>query len=353
MSMTASSGAPEAMRHHGPVPRRFALGASARHRTAKVDGIALAYDDRGEGFPMIGMHAVTHGSRDFEHVAGPLSKSFRFITFDWPGQGRSGDDRAPPTAARYAELLDGFMNALGIDRAILIGSSIGGSAALRLAAASRGRVAALVLVAPGGLTPISTAARWYCGAMAALGGAGQRNAWYFRPLFGLLYRMALSTPEAGEQRRRIVDAARESAALWEQAWLAFREPEASLTDRGPKIACPTLFVWARKDMIIPFALSKPAIAGFPNHQIALVQGGHCPFLEVPEAFLANLLPFLDRIPETDRSRRASIPGRNATGDMMQPVSGTLNAAKAARPAEIPCTRSCVLITSGRLRCDKQ
>ncbi len=50
-------------------PKRFALGASSDCRTVTVDGVSIAYDDRGAGFPVIGLHAITHGSRDFEHVA--------------------------------------------------------------------------------------------------------------------------------------------------------------------------------------------------------------------------------------------------------------------------------------------
>ena len=75
-------------------PKRFALGASRDCRTVKVDGVQLAYDDRGHGFPVVGLHAITHGSRDFEYVADRLASRWRLITPDWPGQGRSGADRA-------------------------------------------------------------------------------------------------------------------------------------------------------------------------------------------------------------------------------------------------------------------
>lgn len=70
-------------------PKRFALGASRDCRTVEVDGVRLAYDDRGHGFPVVGLHAITHGSRDFEYVAERLASRWRLITPDWPGQGRS------------------------------------------------------------------------------------------------------------------------------------------------------------------------------------------------------------------------------------------------------------------------
>ncbi len=167
------------------------LGASPDCRRVTVDGVSIAYDDRGDGFPIVGLHAITHGSRDFEHVADRLASRWRLITPDWPGQGRSGVDTHPARLARYTDLLAGFMDALNIDRAVLIGNSIGGSAAMAYAAQFPSRVAALVLADPGGLVPMNNFGRRFCGMMAALGRAGQRDAFYFKPVFSMLYRQFL------------------------------------------------------------------------------------------------------------------------------------------------------------------
>src|SRR5260370_31742695 len=115
-------------------PKRFALGASRDCRRVTVDGVSIAYDDRGQGFPIVGLHAITHGSRDFEHVADRLASKWRLITPDWPGQGRSAVDTHPARLARYTDLLAGFMDALNLDPAILIGNSIVGSPPMAYAA---------------------------------------------------------------------------------------------------------------------------------------------------------------------------------------------------------------------------
>ena len=276
-------------------PKRFALGASQDCRTVKVDGVELAYDDRGHEFPVVGLHAITHGSRDFESVADRLASRWRLITPDWPGQGRSGADQHPACLARYTALLAGFMDVLEIERAVLIGNSIGGSAAMAYAAEFPDRVAGLVLANPGGLIPMNPLGRKLCGAIAALGRAGRRDASYFKPLFSMLYRQILQTPAASAQRSRIVDAAAECAPIWEQAWLSFRTPEADQTDAGPRIHCPVLFTWAARDRIVSFAYSKDAISRFPNHSVAMFGGGHCAFLEEPEKFLTVVEPFLESI----------------------------------------------------------
>jgi pimeloyl-ACP methyl ester carboxylesterase len=276
-------------------PKRFAVGASQNCQTVAVDGVSIAYDDRGAGFPIVGLHAITHGSRDFEHVADRLSGRWRFITPDWPGQGRSGTDRHPARLARYTALLAGFLDAVKIGRAVLIGNSIGGSAAMAYAAQFPDRVAGLVLADPGGLIPMNAIGYRLCGMMAALGRAGQRNAFYFRPIFSTLYRQFLRTPAARPQRDRIVDAAAECAAIWEQAWLSFRTQDADQTGIGTQIDCPVLFTWAKRDPIVSFVRSKDAIARFPNHSVSLFGGGHCPFLEEPEKFLEAVEPFLERV----------------------------------------------------------
>lgn len=288
-------------------PKRFAVGASQNCRTVIVDRVSIAYDDRGTGFPVIGLHAITHGSRDFEHVADRLAARWRFITPDWPGQGRSGADAEPARLARYTTLLAGFLDALRIDRAILIGNSIGGSAAMAYAAKFPERVAGLVLADPGGLIPMNAPGYRFCGLMAALGRAGQRRAFYFRPTFSILYRQFLRTPAARAQRARIVEAASECAGIWEQAWLSFRTLDADQSNVGAYISCPTLFTWAERDPVVSYAASKGAIASFSDRSVALFGGGHCPFLEEPEKFLSVVEPFLERI--ADRVEQRPLPAK--------------------------------------------
>jgi pimeloyl-ACP methyl ester carboxylesterase len=278
----------------GSQPKRFALGASEDCRRIAVDGVSIAYDDRGAGFPIVGLHAITHGSSDFEHVAGRLASRWRLITPDWPGQGRSGPDPHPARLARYTALLAGFIDSLKIERVVLIGNSIGGSAAMAYAAQFPDRVAGLVLADPGGLIPMNPLGYRVCGLMAALGRAGQRDAFYFKPVFSRLYRQFLRTPAARAQRDRIVNAAPECAAIWEQAWLGFRTPQADQTGIGAQIHCPVLFTWASRDPVVSFVRSKDAISRFPNHSIALFGGGHCPFLEEPEKFIAAVEPFIEK-----------------------------------------------------------
>src|ERR1700690_1483145 len=124
---------------------RAAVGAGAPRREVTVGGVRLAYTDDGEGPAVVCLHAIGHGAGDFARLRARLRPRHRVVALDWPGQGGSGDDAGPPSAARYTGLRGGLLDAIGVERAVLIGNSIGGAVAIRYAAAHPQRVGALVL----------------------------------------------------------------------------------------------------------------------------------------------------------------------------------------------------------------
>ena len=276
-------------------PLRWSVGASAHHREAIIDGVRIAYDDEGSGPVIVGMHATAHGSRDFENVRAQIASSHRLITLDWPSHGRSGDDTHAFTAERCEALLAGFLDALQIDRALLIGCSIGGAAALRYAAAQPERVMGVVACNPGGLASIGFVSRSFCAAMAGLARAGGRNSWWFRPSFSLFCKRILLTPAARAQRDRIIAQGHECAPALEQAWRSFMEPSGDIRESVATISRPVLFAWAMQDAVVSFADSKAAVARVPDHKVVGFRGGHCAFLESPQEFLAALEDFETRI----------------------------------------------------------
>ncbi len=276
---------------------RTAVGATAPWRELTVDGVRLAYNDHGQGLTLVCLHAIGHGAGDFVGLRHRLRDRCRLIALDWPGQGNSGDDHVPANAGRYAELLAGFLDALGIGEAVLLGNSIGGAAALRFAAASPGRVRALVLANPGGLDRGGKGrlVRVTTGLMARFFGAGARGAWWYPRAFAAYYRQVLRGPAAAEQRARISAAATETAAILEQAWRSFGAPDADIRALAPRVTCPTLFAWATGDWANQLSRCRAAIGRFPQARLATFRGGHSAFLEDPDAFGAALDRFLSDV----------------------------------------------------------
>src|SRR5262249_43863172 len=158
---------------------RAAVGARAPWRELSLDGVRLAFNDEGRGEALVCLHAIGHGAGDFAGFCERQRSRHRVLALDWPGHGRSAVDRVAPSSGRYADLLARFLDALGLDSPILVGNSIGGAAALRVAAARPQRVRAVVVANPGGLVPYGLAKRAFTGAVAGFFALGTRRPrWY-------------------------------------------------------------------------------------------------------------------------------------------------------------------------------
>jgi pimeloyl-ACP methyl ester carboxylesterase len=274
---------------------RAAVGAQPPWKEVVVDGVRLAYEDEGTGPVLVCLHAIAHGAGDFAALRQRLHAPWRIVALDWPGHGNSGDDRLPASATRYAEILQGFMESLGIERAVLLGNSIGGAAAIHLAAAQPARVRALVLANPGGLDRFDALTGPMTRLMARFFTAGANGARWYPRAFAVYYRFVLSGRGAAAQRQRISTAAREVAPVLAQAWRSFGRPDADVRGLAPRITCPVLFTWATGDRINQLRRCRPAIRQFPHARLETFRGGHAAFLEDPDAFVAALDRFLTTV----------------------------------------------------------
>lgn len=275
---------------------RATVGVGEDAERIVLDGVELAFEDRGEGPALVCLHAIGHGGGDFAALSALAGDRYRTATLDWPGQGRSGPDARPASAERYAELLAKFLDARGLSSPILVGNSIGGAAAILHAARQPDAVRALVLANPGGLAPVDRTARAFCREMARFFRAGGRGAWWFPALFALYYRGILRRRPARAQRARIVASGREIAGVLAEAWESFADPAADLGPVIPSVTCPVLFTWATGDRIVSLARSRAGIEAFPNARLERFPGGHAPFLEAPEDFAAALDRFVGALP---------------------------------------------------------
>src|SRR6201999_2430357 len=113
---------------------------------ADVDGLALWYDDRGSGEPLILLHGGMGGSEMFGASLDRLAAGRRLIAVELPGHGHTA---VPDRPLRYEEMADQIarlINHLGLEQADLMGLSLGGGVALRTAIQHPGLIRRLVLV---------------------------------------------------------------------------------------------------------------------------------------------------------------------------------------------------------------
>jgi 4,5:9,10-diseco-3-hydroxy-5,9,17-trioxoandrosta-1(10),2-diene-4-oate hydrolase len=261
-------------------------------------GVKVAVTRSGCGPAVVCLHAIGHGARDFSKLAERLGHRFEFFAIDWPGHGASPSSDSPVTATRFAEILTAVLDELRLGRAVIIGSSIGGAAAILYAAQQPDRISALVLCNPGGLQPVGLIARLVCRRMAAFFAQGERRKASYIQRFRRYYEHeVLSSPAAAWRREEIIADADRTARLLRQAWEGFASSEADLRALAPRLEVPVMFAWAKRDRYIAWSRSKRASVSVPRHIIRFFDGSHCAFLEDPRRFDQEFLNFIDHVGE--------------------------------------------------------
>ncbi|MCH7308419.1 alpha/beta hydrolase [Acinetobacter sp. NIPH 1852] len=115
-------------------------------KTIEVNGQVQAYREAGQGQPLILLHGISSGSASWVNQLDMLSHHFHVIAWDAPGYGIStGLNTEQPNAADYAQRVLGLMDALAIQKAIVVGHSLGALQASAFAHLYPERVQTLII----------------------------------------------------------------------------------------------------------------------------------------------------------------------------------------------------------------
>jgi pimeloyl-ACP methyl ester carboxylesterase len=249
----------------------------------------IAYDERGEGGPIVLLSSGAHDRHDFDELRDLLPPRFRTIAADWPGHGESPPGTAPASAMRFADVAEEFVEAVAPGGAVVVGNSVGGFAAGRMAIRRPDLVKGLVLVDGGGFGGRPPQVRAFCALMARPG--------FLRRIYPTFANRYMRPQSDADRRVRDVGIAttREDPGLKAVAelWRSFSSPEHDLREGAPSIAAPTLVVWGKRDPVIPLKLGRRAAASIPGAELAVLDTGHSPQVSDPEGFAAHLVPFAD------------------------------------------------------------
>jgi len=215
-------------------------------------GLRISYREAGDaGRPaLLCLHGIGSNSSGYRHQLRELSKHLRVLSWDAPGYGASGGfEERNPGVSRYAEAAIALLDALGIERAHVAGSSLGALFAARMAAAWPARVRSLILSAP--------ATGFACRAP----GEGEAHA---RGRIADLERLGaqgladeraalLVAPTASEEVRRAANelVASINPAGYSRAARALGA--ANIFEDAPRISAPTLIVVGTLDRVTPLA----------------------------------------------------------------------------------------------------
>ena len=264
---------------------------SIADKTINIGQTTLAYKDSGTGSIILCLHAVGHSSSDFQSLFDFLSAGHRVIAIDFPGHGKSGSPTAPISASYFASVVDSFIRQMDLHNLVIVGNSIGGATALRLAAGNK-EVKALALADPGGLDKRDFIAPIFIAYMVRFFKAGEQGKKSFQSKFRNYYKKVLVSKLADKRREEIVSSAYQIAPLLVEAWQSFGTVQEDLRPLINSVQCPVLFTWGTKDKVVQLNRNKRAINMFSNKKLILYNIGHTPYVECPEDFIKDFTAFL-------------------------------------------------------------
>ncbi|MFI4924482.1 MAG: alpha/beta fold hydrolase [Vicinamibacteria bacterium] len=256
-------------------------------------GVTLHYDVRGRGAPLLLIAGLASDSLSWLTVAEPLASRYRTIAPDNRGVGRTVPQDVPVDVDTLADDCAALLDHLGIERASVIGHSMGGFVAQRLALRHPHHVERLVLVATGDSAGARNVERFF--SMADRLDAGEDRATWLRSLFDAIF-----------TRRFLADPANVDAALhwaleypYPQSASAFRrqcEGMAGFDGRAElvRIARPALVVAGREDALFSPDQCAAFAARLPGAKVVVLDGAaHAVHTEQPKAFVDAVARFLE------------------------------------------------------------
>ncbi|HVE27334.1 MAG TPA: acetoin dehydrogenase dihydrolipoyllysine-residue acetyltransferase subunit [Sporichthya sp.] len=256
----------------------------AELQTADVGGRKISYagaaPESQDGDVILLVHGYGGDRNSWLFLQEPLAAKYRVYALDLPGHGTSAKDVGDGTLGVLADAVTGVLDALGADRAHLVGHSMGGAVALAVAARNPGRIASLTLIAPTGF-----GAEINAGYLRGFADAQTRRE--LKPVAGQLFAdESLVTRQLVDDllAYKRLDGVDESLHTLLGTLLdgdAQRGDSAAalaaVLDTGGD-AIPVTVVWGRADRIIPAAQAE-SVTGAARH---LIDGaGHMPQMERP------------------------------------------------------------------------
>ncbi|MER5548732.1 alpha/beta fold hydrolase [Streptomyces sp. NPDC001118] len=287
---------------YGPQNRSAGGTIRLRHRT--VHGYRRAFRMAGKGDAVLLIHGIGDSSDTWRDIMPGLAKHYRVIAPDLLGHGHSDKPRADYSLAAYANGMRDLLSVLGVERATIVGHSLGGAVAMQFAYQFPERCERLVLVCTGGIgrqvTPLLRAAS-LPGAEVAMQMLRlptmrrQVGAWV-QVLKWLRSDLAVDAPDL----LRVVDAlpdatSRNAFVRTLRAVVDWRGQVGTMLDRCYLArGMPTMLLWGGRDQVLPALHGGLGHVQMPGSRLEIFEhSGHFPFRTEPDRFLTSVRDFID------------------------------------------------------------
>jgi pimeloyl-ACP methyl ester carboxylesterase len=272
--LAATSGMKEAGR------LRFRTVPTADHRISLLEA--------GTGAAVVAIHGLGATKASFLATVAALAPRFRVIAIDLPGFGDSDKPVGAPYDARYfATAVVQLLDALELDRAHVIGNSLGGRAALEVGLRAPERVGRLALLAPSMAwrrkRPWAPALRLVRPELGVLPHAPRAVVERVLDRFMPEARTGWAAAGVDEFLRSFLTPRGRAAfyAAARQIYLEEPEGEDGFWPRLRSLSVPALFVWGRRDGLVPLAFARHVSEAVPAAEHLELDCGHVPQMERP------------------------------------------------------------------------
>jgi pimeloyl-ACP methyl ester carboxylesterase len=274
---------------------------------AEVDGMRIAYLDEGHGDQtLLLIHGLGTSAKGWQRNIPALSRHHRVIALDLPGYGHSSKGHYPYSMRFHAEAAAGLLAALGLERAVWVGHSMGGQIALTAALELPERVTGLVLLSTAGFEAFTEGeGDWMKGAVTPKFVAESP----VRQIAANLHSNFQRTPPEAEffitdriQIRGAQDFDDYCYAVWRNVAAMLDGPT---HDRLTEIDRPTLIVFGERDRLIPNPYLHGGwtrdVAAFGHERIAgsrlvmLPETGHMTMFERPDEVNEAIREFVGQL----------------------------------------------------------
>lgn len=252
-------------------------------------GVTLQYVEQGDpdGVPVVFLHGLSDSWRSFELVLSQLPVSIHALV---PSQRGHGDSSRPGAAYRWQDFsadVEAFLDALGLEAAVLVGHSMGATIAQRFAIDHPGRTRGLVLIDAFASLAASDAPRELWSALSGMEEGMDRD------VVREFQESTLAQPVPPSFFEAIVQ---ESLKLPLDVWKAVVKctMQDDFSDELDRIEAPTLLFWGDRDTMVSRSDQETLLAAIARSRLEVYSGaGHALHWEEPERFAADLVNFIE------------------------------------------------------------
>jgi pimeloyl-ACP methyl ester carboxylesterase len=269
-------------------------------RFVEVNGLHVRYRSAGERGPvLVLLHGIGRMLEDWSENILVLGRSHRVFALDFPGCGFSDKPNLPYTTLFLTGFVRDFLRALNLERATLIGNSMGGGIGLEFSVLFPELLEGLVLVAPAGMGPKGAQFLALC-SIPIFGELISRPSRVgSKRVLGLLFadRTMMTQARAERDFERSSQPGATRAFLKMLRFMANRHGVKPAfygrsLENAAKVSVSTLIVWGVQDQILPVEYAPVAGRVIPGSRLQIYDPcGHFPMLERALEFNALLLEF--------------------------------------------------------------